>query len=114
MAGAGKKAMKAQDLLELWQLLEMYRGTYGEEGGDSLEGCLEGIRERYKEETKGEDIQKGRNPRKAGRKRIYTKEENAGIRQLHSQGLSIREIGRRAGCSIGHVQDVIKESKMKD
>ncbi len=106
--------MKEQDLLELWQLLKMYRQTYGEEGENNLERCLEGIGERYKEETKGGDIRKGRNPRKAGRKRVYTKEENAEIRQLHSQGLSIREIGRRAGCSIGHVQNVIKESKIRN
>ncbi len=62
-----KVEMNRQDLLELYQLAVLYARCYGLE----LEGLLEGISEKYRKNTGGEDIRSSHNPRCAGRKRAY-------------------------------------------
>ena len=96
--------MNRQDLLELYQLAEMYRTCYGAD----IRELLEEIRTQYREVTGGEDIQDARNPRGAGRKRVYTKETDQAILELHGNGMALRRIANAAQCSIGHVQDVLK------
>ncbi len=107
--------MKEQDLLELYQLLSLYRQTYQEDEGaeKNLEGWLSKVAQRYKERTGGENVRAGRNPRKAGRKKAYTEEQEEKIRDLYKEGLSIRSIAKEACCSPGHVQDVIKAKKQE-
>lgn len=104
-------AMKEQDLLELYQLLSLYRQTYQEdaEGGKDLDGWLSIVALRYREQTGGKDVREGRNPRNAGRKKAYTEEQDERIRHLYGERLSIRGIAKESGCSAGHVQDVIKK-----
>lgn len=54
-----------------------------------------------------------KHPREAGRKKIYTPEQNVRIAEIRSSGKSIRETAREAGCSTGHVQDVLRSMKEK-
>lgn len=109
-------SMKGQDLLELYQLLSLYRQTYREDEGTEkdLDGWLSMVALRYAERTGGGNVREGRNPRKAGRKKAYTKEHDEKIGDLYRKGLSIRGIAREACCSPGHVQDVIKAQKTRD
>ena len=62
-----KVEMNRQDLLELYQLVVMYTRCYDSELGE----LLKEISEKYKNNTGGEDIRSSRNPRCAGRKRVY-------------------------------------------
>ncbi len=99
-----KAEMNRQDLLELYQLTVMYARCYDLELGE----LLEGIREKYRKNTGGEDIRSSRNPRCAGRKRVYAENTDRTILELHNRGISLRGIAGTLQCSIGHVQDVLK------
>ena len=96
--------MNRQDLLELYQLAAMYAGCYGLELGE----LMEGISEKYRKNTNGEDIRNSRNPRCAGRKRVYADTADKTILELRSSGMTLRGIAGTLQCSIGHVQDVLK------
>lgn len=96
--------MNRQDLLELYQLAEMYARCYNLELGE----LLEGISERYRKNTGGEDIRSSRNPRCAGRKRVYAENTDRTILELRNSGMTLRGIAGTLQCSIGHVQDVLK------
>lgn len=102
-----KVEMSRQDLLELYQLAGMYARCYDLE----LWELLEGIRERYRKNTGGEDIRSSRNPRCAGRKRVYAEHTDKTILELHNHGMTLREIAGTLQCSIGHIQDVLKRRK---
>lgn len=99
--------MNRQDLLELYQLAAMYAGCYGVDLGD----LLEGISERYRKNTSGEDIRGSRNPRCAGRKRVYAENTDRTILELRNSGMTLRGIADTAQCSVGHVQDVLKRRR---
>lgn len=98
-----KVEMNRQDLLELYQLTVMYARCYDLELGE----LLEGISETYRRNTSGEDIRSARNPRRAGRKRVYTENTDRAILELRSNGMTLREIAGTLQCSTGHVQDVL-------
>lgn len=102
-----KVEMNRQDLLELYQLAVMYARCYDLE----LWELLEGISERYRKTTGGEDIRSSRNPRGAGRKRVYAENMDRTILKLHNSGMTLRGIAGTVQCSIGHVQDVLKRWK---
>ena len=102
----GLLEMRRQDLVELYQLVCLYERTYGEDWGKRKEG----IENRYNQIT-GKEIQEARNPRGGGRKRKYGEEENQAILEGYRDRKSLRQIAREAGCSIGHVQDVIREKR---
>ena len=106
-----KMEMKEQDLLELYHLLVMYRDTYHEEEEKDLGGWIQMVSVRYRERTGGKEIREGRNPRRAGRKRSYPESHDRKILELYQEGFSIRHIAEEAGCSPGHVQDVINRQK---
>ena len=72
--------MNRQDLLELYQLVVMYNRCYGLE----LKELLEGISEKYRKNTGGEDIRSSRNPRCAGRKKIYAEDTDRTILELRN------------------------------
>ena len=95
--------MKRQDLEELHQLLVLYERTYRDVLASGLLGEVAG---RYSR-TYGESIWEKRNPRKAGRKKLYTEKDRSRIRGLRRKGRSIREISRETGCSVGYVQSVL-------
>lgn len=96
--------MNRQDLLELYQLVEMYTRCYSVD----LRGLLEGINEKYRKNTGGEDICSSSNPRCAGRKRIYSEDTDKAIIELRKNGITLRSIAETLQCSTGHVQDVLK------
>lgn len=108
---SGNFHMHEQDLLELYQLAEMYESTYREESIESLAGFLEVVREQYRSVTHGKEIIQQTNPRKAGRRPEYTKERNSLIMEQHQKGQSLRMIAKEAGCSVGHVQDILNRAK---
>lgn len=98
--------MKRQDMEELSQLLCLYERTYGSrEAGELLKEVSDRYRNQYKE-----NILEKRNPRNAGRKRQYTEEKKGELRELRKKGLTIREIARETGCSVGYVQGVLRDS----
>ena len=99
--------MNRQDLPELYQLASMYGKCYGGETND----LLEDISEKYRTVTGGEDIQKARNPRKAGRKRAYMENTDGMILDMRRRGMPLRRIADMAQCSTGHVQDVLKRHR---
>lgn len=96
--------MNRQDLLELYQLVVMYTRCYDSELGE----LLKEISEKYKNNTGGEDIRSSRNPRCAGRKRVYAENTDRTILELRNNGMTLRGIAGKLQCSIGHVQDVLK------
>lgn len=96
--------MNRQDLLELYQLAVMYSRCYGLELGE----LLEGISEKYRKNTGGEDIGSSSNPRGAGRKRVYTENTDRTILELRKSGMTLRGIAGTLHCSMGHVQDILK------
>lgn len=106
--------MKGQDLVELYQLTEMYWRTHERDGrkGRFLEELLNDIEEEYRERT-GEEIREAGNPRKAGKKRSYSEKKEEEILHLYQEGRSFRQTAREAGCSVGHVQDVVKREKKR-
>lgn len=97
--------MKRQDMEELSQLLGLYERIYeSREAGNLLKEVSERYRNRYKE-----NILEKRNPRKAGRKRQYREDKRKELRKFREKGLTIREIARETGCSVGYVQGVLSE-----
>lgn len=109
----GTLVMKEMDLIELHQLLLLYRRTYLEIEETTVSCLLEEIGEKYRYISGGQDIKTAHNPREAGRKKKYTSEQNARIVEIRSSGKSIRETAREAGCSTGHVQDVLRSMEKK-
>ena len=103
--------MKEMDLIELYQLLSLYRRTYQEGDEKSLTEILSSIESHYRSISGGKDIRDARNPREAGRKRKYTNEQDMQIKKLRASGMSIRGISMEVGCSAGHVQDVLGREK---
>ena len=99
--------MNRQDLLELYQLASMYGKCYEGE----IHGLLEDISEKYRTVTGGEDIRGARNPRKAGRKRIYMENTDGMILDMRRKGMPLRRIADMAQCSTGHVQNVLKRHR---
>ena len=99
--------MNRQDLLELYQLTAMYARCYGLDLGE----LMEGISEKYRKNTNGEDIRNAHNPRGAGRKRLYAENTDKTILELRRSGMALRGIAGTLQCSIGHVQDVLKRSE---
>ena len=97
--------MKRQDMEELSQLLRLYERTYG---GREAGELLKEVSERYSNSYKGNILEKT-NPRKAGRKRRYTEDRKRELREFRKKGLTIREIARKTGCSVGYVQGVLRE-----
>lgn len=104
--------MKEQDLLELYQLLEIYQRVYQKDGERGWEELLEEIEKRYREYTGGDEIKLARNPRGAGRKRVYSEEKDRELLRLYyKEKQSLRNTAKEMGCSVGHVQDVIRRER---
>ena len=99
--------MNRQDLLELYQLASMYGKCYGGKTND----LPEDISEKYRTVTGGEDIREARNPRRAGRKRVYMENTDGMILDMRRRGMPLRRIADVAQCSTGHVQDVLKQHR---
>lgn len=97
--------MKKQDIEELSQLLRLYENTYRSKDAERL---LEEIATLYKEQY-GKSIFDAKNPRNAGRKKKYTENERKQVLKCRSEGMTIREIARKTGMSVGNVQKLISE-----
>ena len=105
---ASKVEMTRQDMMELYQLARVYQMTYGHER--SVENLIKDIEKRF-EKMYHKVLSSESNPRHAGRKRRYTQEQDERIAQLREDGYSIRVIAAETGCSVGHVQDVLKRNE---
>ncbi len=106
--------MKAQDLLELWQLLNLYKMTYDVSAEETVDMLAAEIRVRYSGHRNGEDILTAGNPRGAGRKKKYTEEHRKLVQKLRNEdGLTIRKIAQEAKCSVGYVEHVLRNQKEK-
>lgn len=97
--------MHKHELLEFYQLIKLYQTTYKD---DSLNELLKNVESLY-EEIAHTDIKKQSNPRQAGRKSKYTEEQNQQIIDLRQNGVSLRNIAKETGFSLGHIQTVIKK-----
>lgn len=100
--------MENTELIELYQLLRMFLSVYPED--ERISGVMAKVRHEYSRINNGADIDNARNPRGAGRKRTYTKEEDDAIMKLYRETKSMRKVANEYGCSLGHVQDVISRS----
>lgn len=99
--------MKRQDLIELYQLLTLYRQTYSADPQEAVEMLSEAVAAKYMELT-GNSISEARNPRNAGRKRTNDPKTDEKILRLSAEGLSIRSIAAKTGCSYSYVQTFLK------
>lgn len=97
--------MNKKDLIELYQLLTLYKQTYNAKVADELIGDIYCI---YKDMT-GDDIKEAHNPRLAGRRPKYDDSMNDRIRLLHSEGLTYRKIASETGVSYGYVEKILKK-----
>lgn len=107
--------MKEQDLLELYQLTQLFFSTYGNrltsDSTRSAKAWISIMEERYKAVTGGGDITTASNPRNAGRPTVYTDEQNNRILDLRGEGLSLRRIAEEIPCSLAHVQRVLERQQ---
>lgn len=99
--------MRQQDMVELYQMLTVYRMTYPDRESAAVL-LLEDVAWRY-QKIYGERITTKRNPRNAGRRPKYTREESQQIIELREEGLSYRKIAEKTECSFSYVQRVLKE-----
>lgn len=97
--------MHKHELLEFYQLINLYKTTYKD---DSLDKLLIDVEILYGEITHT-DIKQQSNPRQAGRKTKYTEEQNQQIIDLRKSGVSLRNIANETGFSLGHIQTVLKK-----
>ena len=99
-------AMKEHELLELYQLLREYYYCY--DRSIDAAAVLAEIEDIFADQTNGKDVTKLGNPRRAGRKKTYSEETNNKILELRNEGKTVREVAALVGCSIKHVEDVIR------
>ena len=97
--------MRRQEQEELYQLLLLYEKTYRSQEAEKL---LKELKCRYTN-IYHEDISQRRNPRNAGRKRLYTDSDREQIHKLRSEGHTLRKISEKTGCSVGYIQGVLSE-----
>ena len=101
--------MRKQDLIELYQLLNMYLDTYEPENSITLTQVISILNEKYANRTHGEDLKLARNPRGAGRHCKYSPQTARLIVRLRAEGKSIREIAAEVKCSPGYVQKLLSK-----
>lgn len=66
---------------------------------------------KFKELQKNNVVQKLKNERGAGRKAKFSQEDKEKMKELRSQGLSIRQIAKEFSCSAGIVHKLINEQQ---
>lgn len=98
-----KYKMWPERLLDFYYYLVMYQRTYVDGEADRL---IEIVKQKYYEDT-GKDITKASNPRNAGPKIKYTKEQIEEIRRIYDDCGSVRETARRSGVSTTTVYKAI-------
>lgn len=99
--------MTRKDLIELYQLISLYKRTYPLRNADAVADLMNEISSIYSEIT-GNDIRTAHNPRLAGRHPKYDNAIKERILLLHSTGSSHRAISSEIGCSYGYVQKILK------
>lgn len=105
--------MADRDLAELYSYLRCFRRTYVacENEADEL---LDAVRGLYMLQTGITDADEAfaelGNPRSAGRKKSITQEQCQKARELHSSGMSIREIAANTGLSRSSVQRILQDT----
>ena len=104
--------MQEKDLAELYTYLELFGKVY--DGYDKeIEKLSKGIEGIYAEEHRCENpqdvLRRLRNPRDAGRKHKYTREEIDRVQMLSDEGMSIRGIADVTGMPKSSVQRWLKK-----
>ena len=105
--------MADRDLAELYSYLRLFRRTYVacEKETDEL---LDAVKYLYMLQTgiivTDEALVQLRNPKAAGRKKSITQEQCQKVRELHSSGMSIREIAANTGLSKSSVQRILQDN----
>lgn len=97
--------MLPERLLDLYQYLVMYQRTYVDGEADHL---IEIVKQRYSDATKGKDILKASNPRRAGRRPQYDDNKAQEVKALYEACGSVRQTAKEAGVSTTFVYKVIK------
>ena len=100
--------MQEGDLLELYQLLDLYRRTYQDEVWSDVPELMEEISDRYRK-LNGQDIKKATNPRGAGRKKVYNKVKAEEVKAVYNQLKNVRKTAKEAGVSTTFVYKCIRE-----
>jgi len=101
-------SMPPGDLLELYQLLRIYRGKYSDRTDFNILGLMDEVAAFYADRTGGKDIRKATNPRGAGRKNQYGKDKAAEVGAAYQTCKSIRRTAEQTGVSTTYVYKVIK------
>lgn len=104
--------MSEHDFGETYTFLELFFRTYVTRE-DEVQIVLQAILDIYMLEYNRADparaLKELRNPRNAGRKRHFVKEDACRIRELHHQGYSIRNIAEELGIPKSSVQRLLNE-----
>lgn len=105
--------MQAKDLGELYTYLELFGKVY--DGYDAeVEVLRKGIEAIYAEEYRCGNaegaLKKLRNPREAGRKKRYGREQIEQIQELARSGMSIRKIAEETGISRSSIQRWLRKA----
>ena len=100
-------SIRGKDLAELYTYLELFGKVY--DGYDTeierLRNAIEEIYAEGRQWNKAEyELNKLHNPREAGRKPRYTKQQTDQVCALAGRGMSIREIAEETGISRSSVQ----------
>lgn len=103
--------MRKKDLIELYQQLKLYKSVYPEDSQLTLPELITAVEGRYRDREHGEDIRSQTNPRDAGRKPVYSEQQNQKIYSMYQEKITLRRIAEESGCSVGHVQDVIRKKE---
>ena len=102
--------MQEKDLAELYTYLELFTKTYLC-GRDAAESLLKTIRQVFSLEyacpDPEETMRRLKNPRNAGRKPRYSEAVGTHVKQLHREGLSIRDISAQTGIPRSTVQRIL-------
>lgn len=99
--------MPPGELLELYQLVRMYRARFEGDTRTDLTSFLSEIGEKYQKIT-GKSIETARNPRGAGRKGQYTEDKGKEVKAVYEACKSVRQTARETGVSTTFVYKVIK------
>ena len=99
--------MPPGELLELYQLIRIYRARFEGNTRMDLTGFLSEIGEKYQQIT-GKSIETARNPRGAGRKDQYTEDKAKEVKAVYEDCKSVRQTARETRVSTTFVYKTIK------
>ena len=100
--------MPPGELLELHQLLRIYRVRFDGDTRQDVPDFMEEVAEKYQQIT-GKPIKTASNPRGAGRKPLHDKDKAAEVKAVYEACGGIRETAKLTGVSTTYVYKCIKD-----